>query len=295
MTHKLNIDEKLNFFLSQYFYELEIILNTHTTEISSVKFQSEESNTDEYLKEYIGNIISLNNTIKNHGISALSLTYGQQTKSMNVEDFNKFRIIKILRPNELTPDLKERIKASKSSVYTNPDLLLEIKGYGQTFYESVELKSTKNNKISGSSVQQVNPYEWVIFIKRKKNNIQVSTGHYINSITEKLPFPDRSPRPQIGFNNLVEWNRENRIFDNQKISYTYDSKVNHKKLKILADWQEFLADEWLTVIQSKTKLKNEKWFNNALRKFAIKFLDYSENLDAKSLKELKTQLKKLID
>jgi len=294
MTLNFN-NSKINYFLSQYFYELEIILNTKAKEISSVKFQSEESNTDEYLKNFVREIILHNRTIKNKQITTLSLANGNESKSLKVREFNQFQITNVFLPNELTVDLKNKISVTKSSVYTNPDLLLEIKGYNKIHYQSVELKSTKNNKIPGSSVQQVNPYEWVIFIKRKNDNIQVATGHYINSITEKLPFPDRSPRPQIGFNTLVNWNKKNRILSNQDFSYKLDMETNNKKLKILANWQEVLVEEWMNILQSKTKMKNEKWFNNALRKFAVKFLEYSENLDRKELKDLKSRLKQFTE
>ena len=50
-------------------------------------------------------------------------------------------------------------------------------------------------------MQQINPYEWVIFIKQGKP-IEITTGFYLNSITEKVQFPDRSPRPQVSFNTL---------------------------------------------------------------------------------------------
>ncbi|MFK7981249.1 MAG: hypothetical protein AB8G86_14785 [Saprospiraceae bacterium] len=292
MTPNFNNNNKLNYFLSQYFYELEIILNTKAKEISSMKFQSEESNTDEYLKNFVKKVILQNKTLKNKQITTLSLTFGAESKSLKVKEFNKFRITNVFLPNELTADLKNKIGTTKSAVYTNPDLLLEIKGYNKTLYQSIELKSTKNNKIPGSSVQQVNPYEWVIFIKRKNDNIQVATGHYINSITEKLPFPDRSPRPQIGFNTLVDWNKKNRILSNQDFTYKLDMDTTAKKLKILADWQEVLVEEWMNIIQRKTKIKNEKWFNNTLRKFAIEFLAFSESLDEKELKDLKKRLTK---
>jgi hypothetical protein len=39
--------------------------------------------------------------------------------------------------------------------------------------------------------------------------------------------------------------------------------------------------------------KNEKWFNNAIRLFAMKFLDYTETLDEKELNDLYERLKKL--
>jgi len=199
-------NNKLNYFLSQYFYELEITLNNKAKEISSVKFQSEESNTDEYLKRFVKEVILQNKRLKNKQILMLNLTYDAESKSLPVKEFNQFQITNVFLPDEFTPNLKNKIGATKASVYTNPDLLVEIEGYNQIFYQSVELKSTKGNKIPGSSVQQINPYEWVVFIKRKGDVIEVATGHYINSITEKLPFPDCSPRPQIGFNTLVDWN-----------------------------------------------------------------------------------------
>jgi len=75
-----------------------------------------------------------------------------------------FEIKKVYLPNELGKELKKQISASKSSVYTSPDLYLEIHDGQDVYYQSLELKSTKNNKIPGSSVQQVSPFEWVISI-----------------------------------------------------------------------------------------------------------------------------------
>jgi len=132
MTLNFNKNNKLNYFLSQYFYELEIILNTKAKEISSVKFQSEESNTDEYLKNFVKKIILQNNSLKNKQITTLSLTYGDESKSLKVKEFNQFHITNVFLPNELTVELKHKIGATKSSVYTNPDLLLEIKGSSQS-------------------------------------------------------------------------------------------------------------------------------------------------------------------
>jgi len=62
----------------------------------------------------------------------------------------------------------------------------------------------------------------------------------------------------------------------------------------LNDWQNYLAEEWLDIIKSQDAKKNEKWFNNAIRKFAVKFLDYSEKLTEQERKKLKKRLKSLI-
>ena len=62
----------------------------------------------------------------------------------------------------------------------------------------------------------------------------------------------------------------------------------------MTDWQDYLAAEWLEIIQSDSSKKNEKWFNNALRKFSLKFLEYTENLNEEEKNNLKTKLRNLI-
>ena len=189
---------------------------------------------------------------------------------------------------------KKDIAEKKKSVYTSPDLYLEISCGKNIYHETLELKSTLNNKIPGSSVQQIAPFEWVIFIKRNSKSVDISTGYYINSITNKLPFPDRSPRPQIGFKTLSDWNSKNRTIDNNTLTIKSNSKINKKKITLLSDWQDFLANEWLEIIKTDKTKANEKWFNNALRKFATKFLEYTETLTETEKENLKNKLNNLI-
>lgn len=72
------------------------------------------------------------------------------------------------------------------------------------------------------------------------------------------------------------------------------SKLNDDKIKLLTDWQDYLVTEWLNIIKLDKAKKNEKWFNNALRKFAVKFLEYSENLTDSEKEKLKEKLNTLI-
>lgn len=173
-------------------------------------------------------------------------------------------------------------------------MYLEITDGTNIYFESVELKSTKDNNIPGSSVQQVSPFEWVIFVKRDSEKVLVTTGFYINSITEKLPFPDRSPRPQIGFKTLLDWNKKYRKVENDLLTIESSVEINNDKIKLLTDWQDYLASEWLEIIKSEESRNNEKWFNNAIRKFALKFLEYSEKLTKSEKEKLKNNLTKLI-
>lgn len=284
----------LNSFLLVYFYELEKQLNASDNKLQAVKFQSEESNTDEFLKKYFKRYIKQNNHIKTSSLKQLLIKIDLEEHIININDLYTYKIANVLLPEELSPKQRENIASTKRSVYTNPDLYLKITNGRTTYFESVELKSTKNNKIPGSSVQQVSPFEWVIFVKRTKDKVSITTGYYLNSITNKLPFPDRSPRPQIGYKTLENWNKKYRKEEDQILTIENISELNQEKINLLTDWQDFLANEWLEIIQSETSRDGEKWFNNALRKFVIKFLEYSDTLTKKEKANLKSNLKKLI-
>jgi len=264
--NKINL---LTCFLYVYFYEIEQKLNSTKNELDLIKFQSEEANTDEFLKRYFKEFLSIHNSIRETKIEKLNLQVDSKTHQIETKKLFNYQIKTVFLPEELTNSQKQEITKSKSSVYTNPDLYLEISDGTTLFYESIELKSTKTDTIPGSSIQQVLPFEWVIFIKRNTNSVSVATGFYINSITEKLPFPDRSPRPQVGFKNLVNWNKKYRKIENDILFVENRSEINSEKIKLLTDWQDYLAAEWLEIIQSDSSKKNEKWFNNALRKMVI--------------------------
>ncbi|MDA9284816.1 hypothetical protein N9P86_01605 [Flavobacteriaceae bacterium] len=280
-------------FLLLYFYQLEENLNNNNYDLNSIKFQSEESNTDEFLKVFFKKYIEKNKSIKNCDFSEVSFVINDFKKSFETKNLFRFIITEVFLPEDLTKKQKINISKNKSSVYTNPDLYLKIKNGDDTYYESVELKSTKNNHIPGSSIQQVLPFEWVIFIKRDKKP-KVTTGYYINTITNKLPFPDRSPRPQIGFKNLEINNTQNRVILNNSLVLKSDNFNNIKKLELINDWQEFLTNEWMEIIKSDNPKRNEKWFNNSLRKFSVKLIDHIDNSSEEEKINLINKLKKLI-
>ena len=144
---------------------------------------------------------------------------------------------------------------------------------------SVEVKSTKNDKIPGSSIQQIDVNDWVIFLKHNdKHIIEFVTGKYIDSISGTMQFPDRSPRPQVSYNILKKWNKENRSFENGILSFADDEDKNDK-LQLIDDWQMLLSKRWLEVLKRKKKFFNEPWFNNNIRKFSVLLLEYYETLD----------------
>ncbi len=291
----MNITQNtLNSFLIVYFYNIENELNTTSNGLETIKFQSEEANTDEHLKIFFQDFILKHNDLTGVKLKKLTIKIDSEDQIIEIEQLKSYKILKVLLPEQLSTAQKQHISESKKSVYTNPDLYLEITDGQNVYFESVELKSTKDNNIPGSSIQQVSPYEWVIFVKRENEKVLVTTGFYINSITEKIPFPDRSPRPQIGFKTLLDWNNKYRKVENDVLTIENISEINQNKIKLLTDWQDFLATEWLEIVKSEDSRNNEKWYNNAIRKFALKFLDYTDTLTESEQQKMKSNLSKLI-
>ena len=284
----------LNSFLIVYFYKIENELNNTNNGLETIKFQSEEANTDEFLKKYFQDFLSKHNNINDINLKRLAVKIDSEEQIIDIEKLKLYSISNVLLPEHLNAAQKKNITESKKSVYTNPDLYLEITDGTNIYFESVELKSTKDNNIPGSSVQQVSPFEWVIFVKRDNKKVLVTTGFYINSITEKLTFPDRSPRPQIGFKTLLDWNKKYRKVENDVLTIENITEFNNDKIKLLTDWQDYLASEWIEIIISEKNRNNEKWFNNAIRKFALKLLQYSEMLTESEREKLKINFTKLI-
>lgn len=211
-----------------------------------------------------------------------------------MQAIKQIRVNRVLLPEDISDELKETIKASKSSVYTNPDLYLELKLDNELSYESIELKSTKNDSIPGSSIQQIVPEEWVIFIKHTGKNISITTGQYIHAINSKMQFPDRSPRPQVSFKAMSGWNKDNRIVKSNALCYEKDDDDNNKRA-LISDWQDVLSKRWIDVLFNATSTKaNEPWFNNNMRKFILSFLAKYENLTDAEKKEFKERVESLI-
>ena len=286
-----------SYFMHFYMLELEVFLNSQKKNLLTVSFQSDEANTDRPLKEYLKSAIEneLNMLPSNPIVSKLFID--DQTHS--IEEYRDYKISKVILPDEIDEILKQKIKESKSASYTNPDICLEIKGNSSTFYQTVELKSTKNDSITGSSIQQIIPDEWVIFVRHTLKDIEVVTGQYINSINSKMQFPDRSPRPQVSFKELLSWNNLHRTIENSKLIYTLDDSLTNK-LALLDDWQSVLSKRWIDILLNSEKVKkSEPWFNNNIRKFILDFLEiydaYSEEKKALIKSKIQSMIKKETD
>lgn len=166
----------LNSFLIVYFYKIENELNTTKNGLETIKFQSEEANTDEHLKKYFQEFLLKHNDLSNVKLEKLAVKIDTEEHTIDIEKLQSYKIKNVLLPEQLSTEQRKSITESKKSVYTSPDLYLEITDGTNIYFESVELKSTKDNNIPGSSVQQVSPFEWVIFVKRDNDKVLVTTG-----------------------------------------------------------------------------------------------------------------------
>ncbi|MFI3270289.1 MAG: hypothetical protein SNG14_05395 [Rikenellaceae bacterium] len=282
-------------FMQLYLYQLECILSGNESLLNKIRFQSEEANTDEDLKLFFKDFMLNNDRLLPHYMFGVDFISDDGVcEQYDCAQFAGYKIEDVYLPNELTEEQKELVKSQKSGAYTNPDILLLVSNGESQQYVSIELKSTKNNKIPGSSVQQVLPNEWVIFIQHKLGRFRVATGQYINSITNRLPFPDRSPRPEIGFNLLADWNMTNRKLQGDRLIIRRNHDEDSKKMLILSDWHNYLATEWLDTIKRESAIKGEKWFNHTIRLFALELLHYYDDLTNDEQQQLRNSLQHLI-
>ncbi|MGO1653027.1 hypothetical protein [Senegalia sp. (in: firmicutes)] len=292
------LSNKTNIFMLAFMQELEYELNENVTDLKKIRLHSSEANIDTEFKIYIKKFILKNKKKLNSENleKKITINFSEIDKvNYNYRDFCNYKIENVLLPNEFTEDHINYLRKTKTkSVYTNPDLLFIIFDGSNTYYRTVELKSTKTNNIPGSSIQQIKPYEWVIFLKRLTNDIFISTGLYINSITSRMQFPDRSPRPQVGFNHLSDWNSNNRISTEEKISYVFKQSEEKEKHQILTDWQYYLANDWVDILFQKENNRGVPWFHNNLRKFILLFLEKYDDLNLKEREEFKKIVKELI-
>lgn len=120
----------IQIFMIIYMYELEKFLLTKIGELQEVSFQSDEANTDRPLKELIKKIIENefycipdNSNIKNLVIENTEIDL------LTIKDIN---INRVLLPEEITYEIKEKIK-NKKAIYTNPDICLELSINNQFF------------------------------------------------------------------------------------------------------------------------------------------------------------------
>ena len=271
--------EKTEQFMYVYMHLLENYLNGIPTKFKDIDFESDEANTDKPLKEFLKKEIEKNffKIPNNSGLKQLIIPDGATKLTIDIDTLYEISIKKVLLQDEITTEIKSIISCDKVSTYTKPDMCFEIQMGDEVLYKTIELKATKGDGIPGSSIQQIKPDEWFIFLKRCCDPIKVTTGRYIQAINKKMQFPDRSPRPTVSFETASNWNEANRIITNKSVLEYKDDADNSIKLELLTDWQKVLADRWVDMLFCSNKLRNnDPWFHNTMRKFILQFLEKYE-------------------
>lgn len=290
--------DNLQLFMHLYMYELEMWLNEHSEEVLDISFQSDEANTDRPLKEYLKHIIEnkCNRIVKLCAAENIEICDSKNRTYKYPLNYIIMlsKIEYVYLPEQVSPELKSLLKQRKNAVFTNPDLCLAINIDGKIEYETIELKSTKTDTIPGSSIQQVSPNEWVIFVKHGKTRAEITTGQYFHAINSKMQFPDRSPRPQVSFSELQNWNSNCRHDDGKTITYTSFGD-EYLKYRLLTDWQGVLAKRWTEIVLDNNPRKHEPWFNNNLRKFILEFLSVYDNMSSDIKEQYKEFLSNIIE
>ena len=283
---------ELEVFMSVYMFTLEIFLQTRKEELCSISYYADEANTDRPLKELLKELIE-------DYIPKIPDFCNINTVTIDGTDYavspvKSIVIQRVLLPEDITPRIKARLMEGRTSLYTAPDLCLELLWKGDIYYQPIELKTTKQNAIPGSSVQQVDPYGWVVFIQHQGVNIKISTGQYLHAINAHMQFPDRSPRPSVSFSTLSRWNQTQRNFQGDNLIYAQDPQ-DEDKLSLLNDWRAVLVQRWIDTVFSSPSRQTEPWFDQTMRKFILAFLQRYEALSPQEREQLRAHNKMILE
>lgn len=118
----------------------------------------------------------------------------------------------------------------------------------------------------------------------------------MNSITEKIQFPDRSPRPQVSFKTLKNWNKKNFISKNNSLIFKITQSEWDNKNQLIRNWKITLVEQWLKVVLDKnlTLTSRSPWFNETLIMYTDKLLAHYEQLSKIDKEKLRDKLKSLL-
>lgn len=275
-----NRNNIFNAFLALYLKNLENNQEL-VSELSSVVYHLDEANSDQEAKRVVKRHMIKYPKLPNDHSMNLQVENAGSKELFSFNELSCVNIEEVYTPEDITCELRESIKKSKpNSVYTHPDLYLKLEYKGRESFFEIELKSTKKNSIPGSSVQQIDPYGWVVFIKQGRT-VKLTTGLYINSITEKMQFPDRSPRPQVAFNTLSQWNDSNFKFTEDRYTLVFNTEEICAKQQVITNWKQVLVSRWLEIIfaQDFAISSGSPWFTEAITLFAAQLLDKYENMN----------------
>ena len=165
-------------FMEKYMLGLvEYLKENHSEEIYALQYSSQEQNLDGPLKE------TLKGIILGEYRSYPNASYHIQNVYIK-DDLDSNKALKEV----VKEAIHNRTNANTGNRFVNPDLTLEIVSNddGTVYYDTIELKSTCDDTIKGSSLTQVYPDEWTIFIYHTKDGKDgdMACGRYRDAVID---------------------------------------------------------------------------------------------------------------
>jgi len=144
-----------------------------------------------------------------------------------------------------------------------PDINLVFNHQGEEIHGKIELKSGISPQIPGSTIMDLDINQPTIFCLRPKKSsgeYKIRYSQYYSSmvLTDKDCFQDRSPRPKITFDQMVDCHTEVEYVSKQKMDWNpYYAKCAvtraHNNLK---SWQDTLTRAIIDYFLETTSLED---------------------------------------
>jgi hypothetical protein len=134
-----------------------------------------------------------------------------------------------------------------------PDIICTFSINGKTIKvpkNKIELKSSKNHVMPGSTIGKLDINQPLIYCYRPKNPddpYEIRYGQYHTAMGESDIdlFQDRTPRPQLNFTKLSPSSQKENIYSNKKkdawISHYIECAVNRLHQVVTYSWQDTLT------------------------------------------------------
>lgn len=132
-----------------------------------------------------------------------------------------------------------------------PDIICTFSKNGKTIKvtkNKIELKSSKNHLMPGSTIGKLDINQPLIYCYRPKHNpYEIRYGQYHIAMGESDIdlFQDRTPRPQLNFTKLFSSSQKEIIYSNKKkdswISHYGKCAVNRLNHSVSYSWQDSLT------------------------------------------------------
>lgn len=241
-------------------------LSAKLEDFKNLTIMEDELNIDKYIKQEVIKIIMADLLEINTSLSSSNITIkALLTKEQYFCDTN--------------------VRNNESDISKFCDLVLVYQEAGVNKDAEIEIKKTKSNFIPGSSIKQIKPEKAILFFKYHNSEVELEVGYYFQTVCERIPFPDRSPRPTISYNYLKETNEAIR-----KNVLSLKIVKDRNKTIFQDNWMDQLVLNWMDDVTA-TKLKRN-WFFIIIRKFCLKAINYYEKLSEEDKKAFKENLKK---